>query len=157
MRIIAAALGLVLTITACSASSPESDYFGTFGLGVDDAPPAPDLDVGRVTAGQFTYLQNCAVCHQPNLSGAGDWKIRDKDGLLKPPPLDSDGHAWHHSDNLLIEVITDGSFDPDSAMKGFAGRLSDTEIADVIEFLKSTWGPDERSFQWFTTWQETQQ
>ncbi len=156
MRIIAAALGLVLTISACSASPPESD-FQTFGLGVEDAPPAPELDIDRVTAGQSTYVQNCAACHQPDLSGAQDWKIRDENGRLKPPPLNSDGHAWHHSDSLLIEVVTDGSFDPESAMKGFADRLSDTEIADVIEFLKSTWGPEERSFQWFATWRETQQ
>jgi mono/diheme cytochrome c family protein len=154
VRIIAAALGLALTMAACSASPPESE-FQTFGLGVDDAPPAPALDTDRMTAGQFTYLQNCAICHQPNLSGADDWKTRDENGRLKPPPLDSAGHAWHHSDNLLIEVVAAGSFDPDSNMKGFTDRLSDTEIADVIEFLKSTWGPEERSFQWFTTWQET--
>jgi mono/diheme cytochrome c family protein len=57
----------------------------------------------------------------------------------------------------LIEVVTDGSFDPDSNMKGFTDRLSESEIADVIEFLKSTWGPKERYFQWSATWQETQQ
>jgi mono/diheme cytochrome c family protein len=156
VRIIAAAMGLVPTISGCSASPPESE-FQTFGLGVEDAPPAPELDVNRATAGQFTYLQNCATCHQPNLSGADDWEIRDENGRLKPPPLDSDGHACHHSDSLLIEVLTDGLFDPDSNMKGFTDRLTDSEIADVIEFLKSTWGPDGRSFQWFATWQETQQ
>jgi hypothetical protein len=42
-------------------------------------------------------------------------------------------------------------------MKRFTDRLSDSEIADVIEFLKSTWEPEERSFQWFATWQETLQ
>jgi mono/diheme cytochrome c family protein len=156
VRIVAAALGLVLTISACSAGSPESD-FQTLGLGVENAPPAPELDVSRVTAGQFTYLQNCATCHQPNLSGTDDWKIRDENGRLKPPPLDSAGHSWHHSDSLLIEVVTDGSFDPDSNMKGFTDRLSESEIADVIEFLKSTWGPKERYFQWSATWQATQQ
>ena len=156
MRIIAAALGLVLTVSACSASPPELDI-GTFGLGVEDAPPVPELDTSRVTAGQFTYVQSCAVCHQQDLSGADDWKVRDEDGRLKPPPLDSTGHAWHHCDSLLIAVVTDGSFDSDSNMKGFSSRLSDTEIGDVIEFLKSAWGSEERSFQWFSTWQESQQ
>ena len=156
MRTIAAALGLLLAMSACSASPPDSDS-RTFGLGVEDAPPAPVLDTDRVIAGQFAYLQNCAICHQPNLSGTSDWKIRDENGRLKPPPLDSSGHAWHHSDSLLIEIVTDGSFDPDSNMKGFASQLSATEIADVIEFLKSTWGSEERSFQWSATWQETQQ
>lgn len=160
MRTVAAALGLLIAVSACSASIPESEPesgFPSFGLSVEDAPPVPELDTSRVTAGQFIYLENCAVCHQPNLSGAADWMIRDHDGRLKPPPMDSSGHAWHHPDSLLIEVISDGSFDPDSNMKGFTDLLSDSEIADVVEFLKSTWGPEERSFQWFVTWQETQQ
>jgi mono/diheme cytochrome c family protein len=156
MRNIAAALGFILVLTACSADTP-APTFPTIGLGIDDAPPVPDIDTARATAGQFTYLQNCATCHQPNLSGADDWMARDEDGKLKPPPLDSTGHAWHHSDGLLAEVIADGSFDSDSNMKGFADHLSEAEIADVIEFLKSTWGPDEQSFQWFITWQESQQ
>ena len=156
MRIIAAALGLALTVSACSAGPAESDI-RPFEVGVEDAPPAPELDVARVAPGHVIHLQNCAVCHQPNLSGADDWKIRDEDGRLKPPPLDSAGHAWHHSDSLLSEVVTDGSFDPDSNMKGFSDRLSDNEIGDVIEFLKSEWGPEERSFQWFTIWQKSQQ
>lgn len=160
MRVISAALGLVIVVSACSANVPEPETpaeFPRIGLSVEDAPPVPELDASRITAGQFTYLENCAACHQPNLSGAADWKTRDQDGRLKPPPMDSEGHAWHHSDSLLIEVVSDGSFDPESNMKGFADRLSASEIADVIEFLKSTWGPEERSFQWFVTWQETQQ
>jgi mono/diheme cytochrome c family protein len=107
-----------------------------------------------VAAGGLAYAHNCASCHQADLSGADDWKTRDESGLFRPPPLDSAGHAWHHSDWVLSEVVTDGSFDPDSNMKGFAGRLSATEIANVIEFLKSSWGVEERSFQWFVTWQE---
>ena len=118
--------------------------------------PAPELDVTRVTTRQFTYLQNCATCHQPNLSGTDNWKIRNENGRLKPPPLDSAGHVWRHSDSLLIEVVTDGSFDPDSNMKGFTDWLSDSEIADVIEFLRSTWGPEDGSFQWSSTWQASQ-
>ena len=159
MRTVATVLGLLIVLSACSASTPESgseSKFPSIGLSVEDAPAVPDLDTSRVIAGQFIYLQSCAVCHQPNLSGAADWMTRDQDGRLKPPPMDSTGHAWHHSDSLLIEVVSDGSFDPDSNMKGFADRLSDTEIADVIEFLKSNWGAEERSFQWFVTWQETQ-
>ena len=111
----------------------------------------------RVTTRQFTYLQTCATCPQPNLSGTDNWKIRNENGRLKPPPLDSAGHVWRHSDSLLIEVVTDGSFDPDSNMKGFTDWLSDSEIADVIEFLRSTWGPEDGSFQWSSTWQASQQ
>ena len=155
MRILVATLGIALITSACSAGPPESS-FAAFGPGVEDAPPVPELDPSRVTAGQFTYRQNCAVCHQPNLSGAEDWKTPDETGRLKPPPLDSAGHAWHHSDNLLSEIVADGSFDPDSNMEPFSDRLSSAEIADVIEFLKSTWGSEERSFQWFITWQEIQ-
>ena len=156
MRIIAATMGLVVALSACSTSPPGSDS-QTFSLGVEDPPPAPEVEMDRVRAGQLIYHQSCATCHQPDLSGADNWKVRDESGRLKPPPLDSAGHAWHHSDSLLIEVITDGSFDEESDMRGFRDRLSEGDILDVIEFLKSTWGSEERSFQWSVTWQETQQ
>jgi mono/diheme cytochrome c family protein len=155
MRIISTGLALALTIVACSATEPPPDD-GVFGSAIEDAPPVPELDVSRVAAGQDIYLQTCAVCHRPDLSGADDWKVRDDEGRFKPPPLDSTGHAWHHPDSILAEIIRDGSSDPESDMNGFGGELTDDEIGDVVEFLKSYWGPEERSFQWFVTWQESQ-
>jgi hypothetical protein len=41
-------------------------------------------------------------------------------------------------------------------MPSFGGTLTDDEIIVVLEFIKSSWGPEERAFQWQITWQEQQ-
>ena len=143
---------VVLVVTGCTASR-TSDVPVTLPL---DVPAPPPLDSSAVDIGAAVYRSSCAACHGPNLEGAADWKDRNDDGTWRPPPMDSTGHTWHHSDSLLTNIITNGSNDPDSAMVGWGESLSTAEIAAVIEFFKSTWGPDERAFQWTVTWQETQ-
>ncbi len=51
-------------------------------------PPAPALDSARVAQGAALYAQYCAECHGANLEGAVDWKQRQPDGSLPPPPHD---------------------------------------------------------------------
>jgi hypothetical protein len=41
-------------------------------------------------------------------------------------------------------------------MPEFAGRLSEDEVRAIIEFLKSEWGEQERTYQWQIAWQESQ-
>lgn len=120
------------------------------------APPLPPLDPAAVRAGEATYQQHCASCHQPDLSGASDWMIPNDDGTLKPPPQDSTGHTWHHPDQLLLEIVRDGIDVPTSRMPTFASTLTDDEILAVLEFIKASWGEQERAFQWEVTWQQRQ-
>ena len=40
-------------------------------------------------------------------------------------------------------------------MPAFGDILTDDEIVSVLEFLKSTWGPEERAFQWQVTMDRT--
>ncbi len=118
------------------------------------APAFPNLDSALVDEGEGLYQQHCSSCHKPDLSGDVDWKVPDDDGLFRPPPMDSTGHTWHHADRLLIDIIK-GNRGYESNMPQFDGTLEDTEIAMILEYLKSTWGPDERQFQWQVTWQES--
>lgn len=119
-------------------------------------PPMPQLDPDRVEAGAVIYDQYCAACHQSDLSGDRDWKKPNTDGSLRSPPHDSSGHTWHHSDQLLLALIRDGSGLEESPMPAYGETLTDHEIASVVEFFKSTWGVEERSFQWQVTWSEQQ-
>ena len=80
--------------------------------------------------------------------------IPQDDGTYLPPPHDSTGHTWHHSDRFFLETVRDGNPDPIATMPPFGDRLSDDEIISILEFLKSRWGPDERRFQWIVTWGE---
>jgi hypothetical protein len=37
-------------------------------------------------------------------------------------------------------------------MPTFGGILTDDEILSILEFLKSNWADEERTFQWQATW-----
>jgi mono/diheme cytochrome c family protein len=100
-----------------------------------------------VALGQKLYNQNCAACHQPNLTGHKDWKTKlDSDGHRLPPPLNGTGHAWHHSDAMLHEVIKHGYSkmvkNYKGKMMGFGKVLNDTDIDHILAYMKSTWSDD---------------
>jgi len=115
-------------------------------------PPVPTLNPDRVALGATLYANNCAECHGANLEGAPDWKKPLPDGSLPPPPHDRSGHTWHHPDSLLLNIVANGG-DPafNSKMPAFKDKLSEEEMAAILEFIKSKWGKDEREFQWWMT------
>ena len=115
-------------------------------------PPLPTLAPERVAQGEVLYTQYCAKCHGANLQGSPDWKKSLPDGSLPPPPHDSSGHTWHHSDEVLLGIIADGG-DPvyNSKMPAFKEKLDEDEMIAVLEFIKSKWGREEREYQWWMT------
>mgnify|MGYP002622986641 CR=1 FL=1 len=133
---------IVVFSSACSTAdvgNPEIDS----GL--------PPLDNEVVARGAELYQAHCASCHGNDLSGEDDWRVAKEDGSYPAPPHDSSGHTWHHPDDVLLEIIRDGSDAPQSRMPTFGEKLSDEEILAIIEFLKSSWGPEERAYQWQVT------
>ena len=145
-------VAIVVLASGCSGTSGRvSTVLDLAG----DAPP-PRIDLGLASAGESLYLQECAACHGADLGGAPDWMTPNDDGSYPPPPHDSSGHTWHHSDATLIDLILNGSEFEQSRMPEFAGRLSEDEVRAIIEYLKSEWGEQERAYQWQITWQETQ-
>ncbi|MEX2324029.1 MAG: cytochrome c [Acidimicrobiia bacterium] len=107
-----------------------------------------------VQRGGQLYQANCASCHGADLAGAPDWKSPSEDGSYPAPPQDSSGHTWHHSDHVLIEIIRDGSDFPKSRMPAFGDRLTDEDIEAILEFIKRSWGPQEKAYQSQITEQE---
>ena len=115
-------------------------------------PPLQTLNPENVAQGEILYSQYCAKCHGANLEGAANWKQRLPDGSLPPPPHDSSGHTWHHSDEVLISVIENGGDPADnSKMTAFKDQLSREEIVAILEFIKSKWSREEREYQWWMT------
>jgi mono/diheme cytochrome c family protein len=114
-------------------------------------PPLPRFDPAQIILGKSVYAQYCAKCHGDNLEGQTDWKKADSDGKLPPPPQDSSGHTWHHSDDVLISIIANGGDPSYSKMPAFKDMISETEIVAVLNFIKSSWGLKERQFQWWLT------
>ena len=74
--------------------------------------------------------------------------MKKPDGILPAPPLNGDGHTWHHGDGTLYTYVSKGgkAFESldlpsfKSGMPGFGEILSHEEIIAVIEYLKSLWG-----------------
>ncbi len=97
-----------------------------------------------LTSGKKLYLEHCSSCHGVKLEGQPNWRQRKDNGKLPAPPHDEKGHTWHHSDNQLFQITKLGTeaivgSDYKSDMPGFKDTLSDIEIRNVLEFIKSTW------------------
>ena len=123
--------------TACASSTSESIQTS----GSDSAVDAP-------RTGREIFASNCAACHGAAGEGHPDWRIKNADGTLPPPPLNGDGHTWHHADGLLYRIVSQGGKsleipgDPSfkSAMPAFGDLLTHEEIIEVLAYVKSLWG-----------------
>lgn len=120
-------------------------------------PPVPTPNSEQTARGATLYAQNCASCHGPNLEGQPNWKERLPDGSLPAPPHNDSGHTWHHADKVLVDITTSGgqavygSDNFTSNMPAFGETLSDSDIAAILEFIKTQWGKDQRERQWWVT------
>ncbi|CAA7623578.1 Cytochrome [Candidatus Terasakiella magnetica] len=97
-----------------------------------------------VELGRPLYVKHCAQCHGANLEGEADWQTRKPNGELPAPPHDASGHTWHHANEQLFALIKHGvaRFAPPgykTAMPGYVGVLSDSEIRAVLSYIQSTW------------------
>ena len=138
------AIGIAVLTFACVAlfaCSPSSDEDRAM------SGNAAISDVGSRT-GQEIFASTCAVCHGALGEGQPNWHIPKTDRTLPPPPLNGDGHTWHHGDGFLYRVIRDGGKSLESpslphfksGMPAFGEQLSQEEIVGVITYVKSLWG-----------------
>jgi mono/diheme cytochrome c family protein len=153
-------VALAVMVSGCSGgedAAPTLDVPALPGSpSVPEEAPPPELDVDMVAVGADLYSRFCASCHGADLKGAADWQVMNADGSFPPPPHDSTGHTWHHGDGLLIDLILEGSEFPQSRMPAFGDELTESDALSILEFFKSTWGPQERAVQWRVTLREPQ-
>jgi len=86
-----------------------------------------------IASGQRSYTQFCESCHGP--SGSGDGTAAGAD---QPSDLSDGVWDFGSSDGEIFTVIRDGVSGKD--MRPFADRLTDTEIWNVVNFVR-TLGP----------------
>jgi mono/diheme cytochrome c family protein len=110
----------------------------------DDKPFQEDRQVAGALwkgddgkTGAALYVDNCAACHRTN----GKGYARVFPALAGNPVLQSADAT------SLIHIVLDGSTLPATAtapstfsMPGFAWRLSDQQVAEVVNFIRSSWG-----------------
>jgi cytochrome c oxidase cbb3-type subunit 2 len=87
--------------------------------------------------GASLFTANCSACHQANGEGLP--------GAF--PPLKDDAVVNKDDATKHIQVVLQGLHEEKvggvvygSAMPPFAGTLSDAEIADIIDYERSSWG-----------------
>lgn len=151
-------IGILIATAGCSVGEDPSTVVDASspsgGLTSPRADSFPGLDADMVAAGDDLYARYCSSCHGSDLEGAPNWQVMNSDGSFPPPPQDSTGHTWHHGDDLLVEIILEGSEFSQSRMPAFGDVLSEMEVLSILEFFKSTWGPQERAVQWEVTLRE---
>jgi mono/diheme cytochrome c family protein len=131
--------GVVLAATL-GAAFPAAGEPGRAPAAATPAAVAPHgLDATRVARGAGIYRANCAACHGDKAQGAPNWTKKGPDGKFPPPPLDAQGHAWHHPKSWLVAMVRDGTVKKGGGMPGWAGTLSDADIEAVLAWVQSLW------------------
>jgi mono/diheme cytochrome c family protein len=120
---------------------------GPVGLGAQ-AKPAPGAkpvanpkalknpvaaDAASVDAGRALYAKYCRACHGAEGKGDGPAAAAMKD--VKPADLSDATWTNGSTDGEIYATIHDG-IGPKFAMNAFTGRLDDTQIWNVVNFVK---------------------
>lgn len=104
-----------------------------------DKPPQPVVaKIGQGSdAGRITYLDQCSACHERDGAGKPHVAVAMRDNATLRQP---DGK------NLIVSVL-DGlpaqrfpGNESMQSMPGFADRLDDAQIAELVNYLRVTWG-----------------
>ncbi|HHW1690094.1 TPA: c-type cytochrome [Pseudomonas aeruginosa] len=113
-------------------------------VNVDDKPFQPDHQIADALwkgdddkVGAALYVDNCAACHRSDGKGyAGVFPALAGNPVLQTSDATS-----------LIHIVLDGSTLPATSstpsqftMPGFAWRMSDQKVADVVNFIRTSWG-----------------
>lgn len=130
-------LAVLLLVAVASGAAAGC---GTGEPSADEAAALPAGEAGQRSGTQI-FAAVCATCHGEQGEGANDWKVRGEDGRLPPPPLNGDGHTWHHADGVLYRIVRDGgaTFGAGSNMPAFGETLTREEIIAVLEYIKTLW------------------
>jgi len=93
-------------------------------------PVAPSAE--SIAAGKAAFSKNCRFCHGADAKGNGPMAPKD----THPPDLTDAKWDRGSSDGEIFTVIRDGA-GPKFDMKGYKGKLSDTDMWNVVNYLRS--------------------
>jgi mono/diheme cytochrome c family protein len=99
--------------------------------------PVPSTPAS-IAAGKVSYTKYCQFCHGEGAKGDG--KMAPKDSH----PSDLTDAKWDHgsTDGEIFTVIQAGP-GPTSVMKGFKARMTDQQIWEVVDYVRSL-GPQKK-------------
>jgi mono/diheme cytochrome c family protein len=121
LRVSASLIPVVLAVSSLAAQQPAAQL-------TNPVPPAAK----SIAAGRQQFQRYCAPCH--NEDGKGNGPLATKD--LHPPDL-TDGEWAHGStDGEIFNNIRNG-IGPKFDMKAMKSRMTDTDIWNVVNYLRS--------------------
>jgi mono/diheme cytochrome c family protein len=85
-----------------------------------------------IAAGQALFQRNCRFCHGADAKGNGPQAPKD----THPPDLTDAKWDRGSSDGEIFAVIQNGA-GPKFDMKGYKGKISDTDTWNIVNFLRS--------------------
>jgi mono/diheme cytochrome c family protein len=112
--------------------------FVAFG-GAVNAETGKRPDPQAVARGKVLYEKYCQTCHKKD--GVGEPSIPvtiRKLGYFTAMPLNETSHAWHHTDEQLVETILQG-LQRTSRMPAFKNLLMEKQAYDIVAYIKSLW------------------
>lgn len=141
---------LMILLVLCGGAISLAGYFlltpipGDKESGLSVSPERGSA--AALVAGEVVYVEYCQECHGDQLQGQSNWQTRKAHGRLPAPPHDETGHTWHHPDQVLFAMTKYGPSvmagqGYESDMPAYDGVLSDAQIWQVLDYIKSTW-PD---------------
>jgi mono/diheme cytochrome c family protein len=96
----------------------------------------------QVARGEALYRLYCLECHGEQAQGENpllpQGGVKD-DGRYLAPALNARGHAHHHSPDVLLGYLRNGSPAVDSTMRSFRSRLSEEDMHDVLGYVWTLW------------------
>jgi mono/diheme cytochrome c family protein len=135
MKLIMAIVMFALLISACGKQKPETPT-GAESVSDHDRRFSPE----SLVRGARLYQEHCALCHGPEAQGHPDWS---NPKVVAASPLNGTGNAWKRSKQEMIAIIKKGASRHGIAvMPGWNGRLSESDIDDIINWYQALWPPD---------------
>lgn len=141
----------VLTQISSSPEQPHTllglNQFGGILLSADDGKTWSKKR-GRAVAlneaqarGKKRFAEDCQSCH--GTEGVGETytlqALTDKNYILAPA-LDDSAHAWHHSDEALVQTILNGSPRSERMIAWKTKGTTEQEAQDLVAYIKTLWG-----------------
>ena len=134
---------LLLAVVAAAGLLPLLPYLQ---VPPDAEPGTPD----QIALGQVVYREHCVSCHGSKLEGAQASEPQTTIGWPLSPPLNADGHVWHHPDRqIFLMIANDQSYGGKNQSHLFTlGKaLTEEQVWGVVAYVKSTWPARIRTHQ----------